>query len=658
MAHKWLSILGILSRLKPIDSRSIPLHWKNLTEATHFTYWTVIPGFPTVVPATWIGDPVELQLAGSAYLVLGGLKGAPPEKKHDLKSPVTLTSLHLPICLTTGSHPLCAQVINGTLKETPHGPDSNLGHGDFLHFSMIQHLMPVANLTPVDKTKGDIHYVPSLPLPNNSYIGRMALSEFNKTWHWILGGGCNTTKASWESNKTDGPCNFMDRIRVAAGMSPYQEIPHSPLPPCSPSPTMFEAVQVCSTGVPVYGPNVNGTQVYFLDGGPGPYFAAPVPHVMKDNSTRPQTHLWKAAAAFDVIIHSTDNTAPAKVNNTIWNLWAELFYDLYWVCPEGQRTDYWCNVFTTQAVTVRSSDMFLICTNTSFKWTDERYSITCNNGTMTNTLKPEYVGSNKTLIFLLQIPPVTFLPVSTSKPFADSEFLMAMMERDKRDVEFPVLDVVELVVSVLEQLEISALANQMHILAEDLQRFMQATTQAWSMQQQINREIQTELSALVSAVQALSTLVRTQMLLDGLPCHHVLKRPACMTAAVRNASEQLDRAIQTLNDHTSLPTYLDELDKIINTIRNITDQYKKDMEDNHGLFPDWINKIDLNHWMHYLLILGAWCLMALLLCCLFPLLFSLFIKMGRWALEQLKADILMLNKKGELSGVGPDRLGG
>ncbi|XP_074073975.1 vomeronasal type-1 receptor 3-like [Macrotis lagotis] len=62
------------------------------------------------------------------------------------------------------------------------------------------------------------------------------------------------------------------------------------------------------------------------------------------------------------------------------------------------------------------------------------------------------------------------------------------------------------------------------------------------------------------------------MLLDGLPCHHVLKRPACMTAAVRNASEQLDRAIQTLNDHTSLPTYLDELDKIINTIRNITDQ--------------------------------------------------------------------------------------
>ncbi|XP_074069122.1 uncharacterized protein LOC141506333 [Macrotis lagotis] len=459
MAHKWLSILGILSRLKPIDSRSIPLHWKNLTEATHFTYWTVIPGFPMVVPATWIGDPVELQLAGSAYLVLGGLKGAPPEKKHDLKSPVTLTSLHLPICLTTGSHPLCAQVVNGTLKETPHGPDSNLGHGDFLHFSMIQHLMPVAYLTPVDKTKGDIHYVSSLPLPNNSFIGRMALSEFNKTWHWILGGGCNTTKPSWESNKTDGPCNFMDRIRVAAGMSPNQEIPHSPLPPCSPSPTMFEAVQVCSTGVPVYGPNVNGTQVYFLDGGPGPYFAAPVPHVMKDKSTRPQTHLWKAAAAFDVIIHSTDNTAPAKVNNTIWNLWAELFYDLYWVCPEGQRTDYWCNVFTTQAVTV-------------------------------------------------------------------------------------------------------------------------------------------------------------------------------------------------------LPIYLDELDKIINTIRNITDQYKKDMEDDHGLFPDWINKIDLNHWMHYLLILGAWCLMALLLCCLFPLLFSLFIKMGRWALEQLKADILMSNKKGELSGVGPDRLGG
>ncbi|XP_074060534.1 uncharacterized protein LOC141500893 [Macrotis lagotis] len=462
MANKWLSMLGLLSSLQPTDSRTVPLRWKNITEATHFTYWTVIPGFPTVVPATWIGDPVELQLAGSAYLVLGGLKGAPPERKHDLKGPVTLTSVHLPICLTTGLHPLCAQVAKGTLKETPHGPGaserpdqhSQLGCGDFLHFSMIQH-----------------------------YMG----------------------------------------VRLATGRSPDQDIPHSLLPPCSPSLNMFEVVQVCSTGIPVLGPDLKGTQVYFTDGGPGPYFVAPVPHVEVDNNTQVQKHLWKAAASFGDVIHATDNTVPVEANTTIKDLWAGLLWDRSYVCTEGRYSTYACNTFDTQARTTRGSDMFLVCTNTTFTWADGRYNLACQNGTMTDTLKSAYIRSSETLVFLLQIPPVTFLPVSTSTPFADSDFLRAILDREKRSAEFPVLDVIELVVSVLEQLEISALANQMHILAEDLQRFMQATAQAWSVQQQINREVQIELSALTSAVQALSTLVRTQMLLEGLPCHHVLR---------------------------------------------------------------------------------------------------------------------------------------
>ncbi|XP_078011094.1 uncharacterized protein LOC144457519 [Phascolarctos cinereus] len=100
----------------------------------------------------------------------------------------------------------------------------------------------------------------------------------------------------------------------------------SPLPLCTPSPNMFAGFQVCSTGHQVGGENVNGTQLYFLDGQPGPWFAAPVPHVRSPRGVIAHVHLWKLAAAFGPLIHFTDNSAPLSDNSILRNWWWDLLF--------------------------------------------------------------------------------------------------------------------------------------------------------------------------------------------------------------------------------------------------------------------------------------------------------------------------------------------
>ncbi|XP_074082588.1 uncharacterized protein LOC141515150 isoform X2 [Macrotis lagotis] len=494
---KWLYFLGLLGSLQVTAGHPIPhLRVTNASAVGHYTYWTVIPGFPMALPATWSGDAIELKMSGSAQLVLGGDKEGVPEKTHRLNKTMTWRTKHLPICLTKGQHELCAQIKNDTIREIPHGPHGSLGHGDYLHFNMIFH-----------NVSG-----------KHTQVGL----AWNHTYHYVVGGGCNNTNTTY-SNKTDGPCSLKERLNAMGSFSFGDELLHSPLPPCTPSPNMFDMVQVCSTGHAVGGPSLNGTQVYFMDGFPEPYFAAPVPHILDNKTTGVQLHLWKAAAAFGNVTHMTDNSGPLTDNTTLRGWWWELLFgDKGYTCSEGEERGH-CNTFTLKTQTVRDTDMFLVCLSANITQGDEQYEIQCANGTLTNTLKQDRIVSNDTKVFLMQVPPVTFLPVDTPEPFADSDYLLAVLKRPKRAVEVSALDIIGLVVSVIEQIEISAMTNQIHILAGDLQNFMQATAQAWTLQQQINREVAIELGALTSAVQALSTLVRVEMILEGLPCHRALQ---------------------------------------------------------------------------------------------------------------------------------------
>ncbi|XP_027704232.1 uncharacterized protein LOC114032987 [Vombatus ursinus] len=608
---KLMLLLGLLGSLQVTSGAHIPL-LRTTNSTPPYVYWTVIPGFPHAAPATWVGDPVPLRLAGSGSLVLGGHSSLGPVVARVLNKTVTWESKHLPICLTKAvSDPWCAQVQNMTIRETPHGPHSNLGQGDFLHMWAIA-------------------------AKNRSAAFQRLLQA--------AGSNCSGSNKS----RPDVPCNRKDWLNATGSLFENSDPPSSPLPPCHPTPNMFDVMQVCSTGHLVWGPEFNTTsktEVYFMDGFPGPYFPAPVPHVLHNATLQTQLHLWKAAAAFGEVIHMTDNSAPLADNATINRAWFDRLFKEGYTCTEHLHKGH-CNNFTIHTQTVRNMDMFLLCENATITNTSLGLNVTCPNGRkLTNTLMSINI-TNETRVFVLTTPPLTFLPVGTDKPFADSDFFRAVLNRGKRGFEVTAVDFIGLVASLIEQVEISTLYKRVGLVEDNLRDFMQLTTKAWIAQQDINKLVTIELSALTSAVQALATLIQVNSVLEGLPCHHVLPRPMCMTAAVHNASRELDEAIRTLNEHSNMSDYLRRLEDIVLQIKNETDQYKQQIQKDHGILPEWFNQLELSNWLNYVLSMGSMVFFLLVMCICLPCLLSYVVRLWRMVLEQVKADIFLRKQKG------------
>nr|XP_020839993.1 uncharacterized protein LOC110206813 [Phascolarctos cinereus]XP_020839994.1 uncharacterized protein LOC110206813 [Phascolarctos cinereus] len=196
--------------------------WTNLNQ--EHTYWALVRHFPQPRPVTWNGDPVPLVVVSNASLLMGGGVER-PVISHEQNKTIIMRSPTLPICLSKGAHAGCAQVENDTITELPHGPHGWIGKGDHIHFYVLQHQR---------STLYQRHQNYSLWLNHTN------------------SGFSNISSHSYTQNVTSG--FFL-----------------SPLPLCTPSPNMFVGFQICSTGHQVDGENVNGTQLYFLDGQPGPW---------------------------------------------------------------------------------------------------------------------------------------------------------------------------------------------------------------------------------------------------------------------------------------------------------------------------------------------------------------------------------------------------
>ncbi|XP_072471817.1 uncharacterized protein [Notamacropus eugenii] len=617
---KYIILVGMLCNLQLGDGASLRSLPRNKDPS--WVYWAAVPGLPAAQPAAWEGDSIELSILGEAALVLGGSGGGYPESRHDLHKTVHWSMAQLPICLTKGANIIhCAQVQNESIQELPHGPHGSMGLGNYIHMYMLNHSLTQHHPLLRERMQG---------LWNSTQNTRNTVV-------------CNSSK--------DFPCDHLSLLNATGSFLPSGKIPCSPPPPCVPTPNMFIGMQVCSTGHAVMGQQWNDTQqIYFMDGAPGPYYAAPVPHVLARNgSVVIQSHLWKMAAAFGNITHMTDNSGPLTDNDTIRSQWWDLIMKKGFTCHEGQVSGH-CNRFSLAVQTLKRTDMFLICREGNITQTGGKYNVSCSNGTLSNTLTPNDVHSNTTFVILLSIPPVTFLPVGSDEAFADSDFLRAVMIREKRGLEISAIDMVGLVVSFIEQMEISAMQRQVHVMAADLADFMTTSTRAWALQQQINRQVALELSALTDAVQAISTLLRVNAILEGLPCHVGLARPLCMTALRLNASQELDDAIRRLQDHRNLEVYIERLDDIVRQIRNVTEIYKRDLEKQHGTFLDWISRLDFTTFLHTIGVAAGMVIIMILLCVLLPCFISCMIKVWRKVLEQVKADVLVIKQKGGVDG--------
>ncbi|XP_078005154.1 uncharacterized protein LOC144455500 [Phascolarctos cinereus] len=283
--------------------------------------------------------------------------------------------------------------------------------------------------------------------------------------------------------------------------------------------------------------------------------------------------------------------------------------------------------------------MFWVCRNGTITPSSAEYAVHCYNGSFSNTLQSTDVASTATMVLLLRVPPITFVPVLTTQPFAQSPIERFLLHRYRR--EMGGFDLINLALNIAEALDLVLVNHQLSLLARHLEEFMEETTQAWTVQQRFNRLLlnKVEFMATVLADTVLEVTIAEKLSTVG--CSYEFQPPMCVTALHPNSS--IDSLIKNLTDFEQIEDCLGQLDTILEHIRNVTRQTRD------NLFPDspfdqffnWLHNLGFSQFLLWL-VYGAGFL--ILICFIAPCLFYCWLRVLRRSLENVKADLSLPKK--------------
>ncbi|XP_036596603.1 uncharacterized protein LOC118833348 [Trichosurus vulpecula] len=416
----------------------------------------------------------------------------------------------------------------------------------------------------------------------------------------------------------------------------------SPLPPCRSVPWVYNSLQPCSTGHHVPGPTRHNVTLSFWNGITVPTLVAPVPIPQPG---RPQTHIWKIGLALQVAtvaIGLYSDAIDFAEHRDEYNAWKPVFRHQL-LCPlDTEPSQQYRCVDLAGTVQTGPNAMFLLCLpiHTSITYMGTGYNVSCSEPLVTNTLNSSHANFT---IFLLRIPSYTIHPVEAD-PFAlsPSDGIMRDLLRPKRDVAVgTVLSIVNLALTILEEVQILQLQKQVAFLASSLQNFMVQSGLAWKHQEQIDRvlfsELQTFKEVLEVVVQQQALLIRYMR----LQCHYKYY-PVCVTPIPYNVSQydQLEWLLKDASTATNFTTELHMLDEVIAAIQNATIQFNGDWEENYNNAKAWWDTLSVHQLLQWASIGGLVLILAFLICLLLPCLISCMIGVLRRSLEAVKADVI------------------